>query len=115
VFAEEQSDFVFFSGLQRSGQSATRAGCPILGGRQTLEHCLDDVRVSAVESKRQKILPVGARLFRVKIHRARQEELKHVELTVHCCRHYRCETIFVGKINRRSCIEEPARCVPILL
>ncbi|PYK46126.1 MAG: hypothetical protein DME53_03670 [Verrucomicrobia bacterium] len=73
MFAKEPLNFVLLSGLERPGQSASRAGCPIPCRRQTLEHGFDDLRISAIQSKRQEILSVRAWLFRVKISRARKE------------------------------------------
>ena len=115
MLAEQQLDFILLSSLERSGQSAARAGCPLPCLRQTLEHGCDNLRISAVESKRQEILSVRAWLFRVKIGRARKEQPEHFQLSVHRCRHYGRETAFVSKINHCSGIEESSRRFPILL
>ena len=67
VLAEEQPNFIVFARLQRSGQSAPRAGCPFRQYGQTLFRGFNDLRIPAIERKAQKVLSVRTRFFRFKI------------------------------------------------
>ena len=115
MFAKKQSDLLLFPGLQRRGQSAVRTARPLQHRRQALQHYLDNLWIIAVECHSQKIVPIIGPRFCMEIGSAHEKQPEHLEIAVHRCGHQRCKTVRIGKINRCTGVNEPARRFPILL
>jgi len=115
MFAKKQSDMLLIPGLKRCAQRPVRTACPLRHRGQAIQHRIDDLRVTAIQSHSKKIVPIIGLRFCMKSGCAHEKQPEHVDIAVRCSCHQGGEAARIGEINKRACIDESPRSFPILL
>src|SRR5262249_19887819 len=82
MLAKKQSNLIPVCELQGCVQRAPRAGCPLRHQRQTLQHSLNNLRITAIERHPHKIPPVIRASFRMEADRTFKKQAERVDIAI---------------------------------